>query len=100
MSGKEAITVKEALRTISKKLNKWVFFFSVPLKLGVIAAYILKLLTVGKIDIVEKVLRMGEDRAFSHELAKQDFLFSPISFEEGIEKEVNEFKQMKLKKIN
>ncbi|MDO7488038.1 hypothetical protein Q5O89_24045 [Peribacillus frigoritolerans] len=35
---------------------------------------------------------MGEDRAYSHELATKDFDYTPMDFEKGIEIEINEFK--------
>lgn len=95
LSGDKPITVKEALAIISHNLNKKTIFISVPMKLSVFAAYVLKILTLGKFDIVEKVLRMGEDRAYNHKLAKSDFNYSPMSFEKGISIEVDEFKRIK-----
>jgi len=96
LSGDKPITVKEALVIISHKLGKNTIFLSVPMKLSVFAAYVLKILTLGKFDIVEKVLRMGEDRAYSHELAKKDFNYCPITFDEGIGIEIDEFIRLKL----
>lgn len=98
LSGDKPITVKEALTIISHELNKNTIFISVPMKLSVFAAYVLKILTLGKFDIVEKVLRMGEDRAYSHDLAKKDFTYCPMTFDEGIRTEISEFKRLKLKK--
>jgi hypothetical protein len=40
---------------------------------------------------VEQVLRMREDKAFSHESAAKDFGYGPLSFQEGIREEVQEF---------
>lgn len=97
LSGDKPISIKEALTIISNKLDKNTVFISVPIKMSVFAAYILKGITVGKVNIVEKVLRMGEDRAYSHELAKKDFNYTPMSFDEGIEIEINEFKKINLK---
>lgn len=100
LSGDKPISFKEALTVISNKLNKSTIFIPVPMKLSVFAAYILKGITAGKIDIVEKVLRMGEDRAYSHELAKKDFNYTPMAFDKGIEIEINEFKEMGSAKQN
>lgn len=93
LSGDEPISIKEALTLISKKLNKQTIFVSVPIGLSVFFANIINVITIGKINIAEKVLRMGEDRAYSHELAKNDFNYTTMTFDKGIEIEINEFKK-------
>lgn len=95
LSGEKPISVKEALTIISGFLSKKTMFISIPMSLSVFAAKIIKVLSIGKIDIVEQVLRMGEDRVYSHSLAKADFHYSPMPFKSGIELEVNEYKQLK-----
>ena len=52
---------------------------------------IAKVLTVGKINYIERVQRMGEDRSYPHAEAKKDFNYNPMSFEEGIQIEVNQY---------
>ena len=54
-------------------------------------AKIAKVLTVGKINYIERVQRMGEDRSYPHAEAKKDFNYKPMSFEEGIQIEVNQY---------
>ncbi len=98
LSGDKPVTIKEALAIISHNLNKKTIFISIPMKLSVVVAYIFKILTLGRFDIVEKVLRMGENREYSHELAKKDFNYSPMTFDEGINIEIDEFKRLNLKK--
>ncbi|HML34165.1 SDR family oxidoreductase [Sporomusa sphaeroides] len=92
LTGDRPINIKYALFFIRKHLNKTTIFISVSIKISVCIAYIFKILTLGQFDIVEKVLRMGEDRAYSHELAKKDFGYHPMSFEEGIQNEIIQFK--------
>ena len=58
----------EVFKLISKELNKKTVFISVPLKVGVLMARVVKILTLGKIDYIERVQRMGEDRSYSHEM--------------------------------
>lgn len=91
LSGHKAISIKEALQTISDELNKKTIFIPVPMALSLFVAKTLRLITLGKIDIIEKVLRMGEDRSYSHEQAKIDFNYDPMPFEEGIKIEICEF---------
>ncbi|MDD7792769.1 NAD-dependent epimerase/dehydratase family protein [Clostridium sp. 'White wine YQ'] len=91
LSGEKPITVIDAFRLISKNLGKKTVFISFPLWGGVLLARILKMVTLGKVDYIEKVQRMSEDRCFSHEDAKIDFEYRPESFEIGIEREVKAY---------
>lgn len=95
LSGDTPITIKDALSIVSHKLGKNTIFIPVPMSVSVLAVYLLKILTLGKFDVVEKVLRMGEDRAYSHKLAEKDFNYSPMPFDEGIEIEIDEYKIIK-----
>ena len=40
---------------------------------------------------VERVLRMKEDKVFSWEEASKDFNYTPMSFEDGIRREVADY---------
>lgn len=93
LSGKDEIKIKEMLKLILKKLNKKTFFLTIPMWLSVFLAYILKIITIGKIDIIEKVLRMNENRIFSNEDARKDFGYNPMSFENGLDIEIKEYKK-------
>ncbi|WP_430790423.1 SDR family oxidoreductase [Virgibacillus flavescens] len=91
LSGQKPIKLIDVLKLISKKLNKKTLFISVPLSLAVFLAKVLKTITVMKIDYVEKVERMGENRSYSRKDATTDFGYNPMNFEEGIEIEVKEY---------
>lgn len=92
LSGDKPISVRETLKLISELLNKKTIFISVPMGLSLLSARVIKAITLGKLDIVEKVQRMGEDRSYSNKLAKRDFNFSPMTFDEGIEIEIKQYK--------
>lgn len=91
LSGEKPLQMIEVFKLISNNLNKKTIFVNVPLRFGVLLARTAKLLTIGKIDYVEKVQRMGEDRSYSHEDATRDFDYKPMSFEEGIQIEVKQY---------
>lgn len=91
LSGEKPLQMIEVFKMISDSLNKKTTFVSVPLGFGVVLAQIAKVLTLGKIDYVERVQRMGEYRSYPHPEAKKDFNYSPMSFEEGIQIEVNQY---------
>ena len=91
LSGEKPLQMIEVFKMINDNLNKKTTFVSVPLGFGVVLAQIAKVLTLGKIDYVERVQRMGEDRSYPHAEAKKDFNYNPMSFEEGIQLEVNQY---------
>lgn len=96
LSGDKPISLIDIFRLISKELNKNTLFISIPLSVGVFMAKITKKVTFDKIDYIEKVQRMGEDRSYSHDYATKDFEYNPMSFEEGIHIEVQEYLKSKV----
>jgi len=92
LSGDKPIKMIDALKLISRELNKKVIFVNISMGLGVVAARIIKVLTIGKFDVIEKVQRMGENRSYTHEDATNDFGYNPMSFEDGIKIEVEQYK--------
>jgi len=91
LSGEKPIMMLEAFKIISQSLNKKTVFLNVPLVIGVFLARTLHVCTIGKIDYIEKVQRMGEDRCFPHDDAAKDFGYNPMPFEQGIKAEVEEY---------
>ena len=55
-------------------------------------AWILYLITFCQIDYREKVQRMVEPRTFDFADAANDFGYAPVSFEEGVKDEVEQYK--------
>jgi len=91
LSGDKPRTMLEVFTLIANNLGKKTVFVSVPLGLGEFMARCLKLFTLGKVDYIERVQRMGEDRSFPHDAATKDFGYNPMPFEEGIGMEVEEY---------
>ena len=91
LSGEKPISMLEMFKLISSDLNKKTTFISIPLRLGVFMARCLKVCTFGKIDYIEKVQRMGEDRSFSHKAAEKDFGYKPMPFNEGLKIEIEKY---------
>lgn len=90
LSGATEISLRNMLKLIKEKMQTKNIFIPIPIWLSVFGAYVLKILTFNKINIVEKVLRMDESRCFSYEKAKKDFGYTPMTFEEGVEIEVKQ----------
>lgn len=91
LSGEKPLQMIEVFKIISNNLNKKTIFISVPLGIGVTLARIAKFFAFGKLDYVEKVQRMAEDRSYSHKNARNDFDYKPMSFEQGIEIETRQY---------
>ncbi|MEH7344988.1 NmrA family NAD(P)-binding protein [Bacillus sp. JJ1532] len=91
LSGEKSISMKDLYMLISSILNKKTIFINVPLMMGVFMANFLKICTLGKVDYIEKVQRMGEDRSFSHKTAKEDFSYNPMPLSEGLKLEIEEY---------
>lgn len=93
LSGRDQISYISILHEIADGLDKKVFFIHLPMWLSIIGAYVGKIIMRSRFPIsVEQVLRMKEDKVFSHENAKYDFGYNPIEFKHGILREVNELK--------
>ena len=76
---------------IGSILGKKVFVLGIPMWLGVAGTACIKFVSFGKIDLIEKVQRMGEDRSFDHTEATIDFGYQPEPFEEGLRREVAQY---------
>jgi uncharacterized protein YbjT (DUF2867 family) len=91
LSGEKPLRMIEVFQMIAVALKKKTIFISVPLELSVFLAKIIKILTKGKFDFIEKIERMGENRSYPHIEAMIDFKYKPMSFEEGLKIEVNQY---------
>ncbi len=100
LSGDRPITIREAFCLISEELGKSTKFISIPLSTGVFIAKSIKLITFGKIDYIEKIQRMGENRSFSHQDSANDFNFVPMSFIEGIRIEIRQYQMKQMNNLN
>ena len=98
LSGETPIAIKDMLKSILKYLDKKSIFIPIPLWLSVACAYILRVITLGKVNIVEKVLRMDEDRCFDNSEARKDFGYTTIEFQKGLENEVKQYQDKKNEK--
>ncbi len=86
IAGSRPLKYNQMLAVIHKKLKKPFRVVRLPLGLSrsIISFYCR--LASNPVLIPEQIDRMGVDKAYSYQEAKNDFGFSPISFEEGIER--------------
>lgn len=95
LSGGRPILLRDMLIEIGKNLRKKVTFLSCPFIVAYGGAWIIFILSLGRVDYREKVQRLCEDRVYSHEDAKQSFNYSPRNFEDGIIDEITEYVKWK-----
>ncbi|WP_457253547.1 NAD-dependent epimerase/dehydratase family protein [Pedococcus sp. P5_B7] len=91
LSGESPVALREVLELIRSELGRRTRFVSVPLGVGVALARVIRVLTAGRVDYVEKVQRMGEDRSFPHDAATAAFGYTPSSLRAGLRAEVAEY---------
>lgn len=91
LSGQDEIEYKKIVNLITERLGKKVRLLPVPISLSKIAARFGEKF-IPKFPITEEqVLRMQEDKVFSHKKAKEDFEYNPMDFRSGIFNEVDEY---------
>ena len=95
LSGKSPIKYIDLVECVSKTLGRKNIIVKIPLGISVFAAKIYNAITKKAIISVEQVLRMQEDKVFDYSSAKEDFNYNPISFQDGIIEEVEEYLNFK-----
>ena len=91
VSGSRELSLRELCSLIGIFLGKKTRFVNVPLAAVAGGAWCVKQATGGRIDYVEKALRLSEDRVFDHDKATRDFGFEPEPFDVGLKREVGEY---------
>jgi nucleoside-diphosphate-sugar epimerase len=89
LSGGSIVTFRELLALVEKQLGKPVRPIFIPLNMGIWLATILETVLGQRSPVRrEQILRLQEDKAYSHEAAKRDLDFFPRSLEVGLQQEV------------
>ncbi|WP_040655487.1 NAD-dependent epimerase/dehydratase family protein [Rubidibacter lacunae] len=94
LSGGTVVSFRELLQLVGSCLGKPVRLVSLPYQIGVWAATTAEFLLGDRSPVRrEQILRLQEDKAFSHAAAQQDFGFAPRSLPEGLEQEIELMRQ-------
>jgi nucleoside-diphosphate-sugar epimerase len=88
ISGVKAITYNEVIDITAKALEKKVIKIHVPMKLSYTLLKVYEKVSKKPKLKAEQVLRLNENKDFSHEEARRDLGYNPLSFEEGIKLEI------------
>ena len=95
LSGGEEITLRDMLIEMGAYLSRKMRFVSFPFWFAYSGAWLLYLVSIGKMDYREKVQRLCEPRVYPHEEASRDFGYSPRTFRSAIGEEVREYMEAK-----
>jgi nucleoside-diphosphate-sugar epimerase len=88
IAGKDPLSYNELIDIVAGQLHKHVWKMHLPHRLVVSLLGILERFGVPFPIKAEQVLRLNENKAFHYEQAQKDFGFQPLSFEEGIMREL------------
>ena len=90
IAGKNPLKYNDMLDIIRNKLKKRFKVIKLPIKLSKFLISIYTKISKNPILTPDQIERMGIDKVYSYQKARADFDFSPVSFENGIEKLINE----------
>lgn len=90
ISGKTVCTFNELADTISKLLAKKLVKVHVPLGPMLLLFGLYEKVSASPKIKAEQLIRLNEDKAFSHEAASQDFGYAPHALEEVLQREIND----------
>ena len=79
----------------ARNLGRKITFIYIPVSVGLFFVSLFNFLGVKFPLKDEQIKRMEEDRAFEHKEAENDFIFPPVTFEEGIRFEIAELRSVK-----
>ncbi|HSM25205.1 MAG TPA: NAD-dependent epimerase/dehydratase family protein, partial [Anaerolineaceae bacterium] len=90
LAGKEAITYNEVVDTIARITNRRIYKFHFPEKIIIKILRILEKIRIPFPIKSEQVERLNENKDFTYHEANEDFGYHPLSFEDGIRREIEE----------
>ena len=92
ISGAAPLTYNDVVRLISQALGRRVLLFHIPARPIVTALKVSERIGITLPIKAEQVLRLNEDKAFSHADAADAFGYSPMGFDKGIRQEVGMYR--------
>ncbi|UOQ45398.1 NAD(P)H-binding protein [Halobacillus salinarum] len=89
LAGKNQLKYEDLLIVTANQLKKKVLIIKIPLPISILLVSIYNKLSKKPKLKLEQVKRISEDKIFDYSNAETQFNFSPISFEEGIKKQIH-----------
>ncbi|MBR4761476.1 MAG: NmrA family NAD(P)-binding protein [Clostridia bacterium] len=92
VSGDREMKLIDMFRTITRLSNHKVRFFNVPYGFAKFCVRLVYILSFKKIKYMEKLDRLTEDRAYSHDVITEELGYSPMPFEDRVKPLIDEIK--------
>jgi nucleoside-diphosphate-sugar epimerase len=89
IAGKSALSFNDVIDTVARKLEKHVWKIYLPARPVISLLGLLEMLHIPLPIKAEQVMRLNENKSLSYEGAQRDFAFTPLSFEDGIARELD-----------
>lgn len=90
IAGKDSLKYNEMLDIVRNKLKKKFKVIKIPIKLGIFLISIYSKIFKNPSLTPDQIERMTINKSYPYDKAREDFNFSPTSFEDGIEKLIKE----------
>jgi nucleoside-diphosphate-sugar epimerase len=90
IAGKYPLTFNQVIDTIAQHLNKRVWKIHIPSSPVVSVLKFFERLYISLPIKAEQVLRLNENKDFSYAEAQKDFGYKPLSFEDGVKRELQQ----------
>jgi len=90
IAGKHPLTYNEVIHTITHQMNKRVWKIHIPASPVISVLNFFERLHIPLPIKAEQVLRLNENKDFSYAEAQKDFGYKPLSFEDGVKRELQQ----------
>jgi nucleoside-diphosphate-sugar epimerase len=95
IAGKEPIQYKDMLKAIKGQLGKRIFLIPIPAAAGYAAVFLYRVLRPHTYINYAMIKRINEDMVYDILAAVRDFGYHPVSFETGVQKQVQYLREEK-----
>ena len=94
LSGKKPLTYNQVIDTVAELLGRRVRRVHLPVRASLALVNLARVLPGLPNFSAEQVLRLNEDKAFTHQEATDDFAYAPVSFREAVAAEIKEYRTL------
>ena len=91
VSGKDEMSLLDMFKTISDVIGTKTNFINIPFPLAKFAVNLIYAVSIKRIDYREKLDRLTENRAYSHDAIQKELGYIPLSFEERLRQTIDEY---------
>lgn len=92
VSGEKEMTLMEMFYTISHVLKTKTTFLNIPFPLALFAVNLIYVISFKRIDYRERLDRLTENRAYSHDIISEELGYKPRSFKDRLQQTVDTYK--------